>query len=277
MNILVPTDFSDYAERAFDVACKLAKKFDGTLHLYHSAAIPDDWEKLPAETRYKDEINKSIAIAARDKMKAIKHKATQDGIPCELRYTGGKFLKNIFEVLEEVDIDLIVIGSHGVSGKEEWLIGSNTQKVIRKVHKNVLVVKNQVEELDFSKALFATGLHQEEQDSFRRFLEFLNPFNVQELHVMAVDTSGYFSQPTFLMLEALKDFRRIAADYPCKTHFYSDYSVESGIRHFTKEYDIKLIGISNHNRKKLKRIFMGSNVEMLINHASVPVLSIDYN
>ena len=168
------------------------------------------------------------------------------------------------------------MGSHGVSGKEEWLIGSNTQKVIRKVHKNVLVVKNPIGELTFSKVLFATGLHTGEQECFNRFLEFLRPFDIDELHVMAVDTSGYFSQPSFLMLEALKDFQKIADAYPCQTHFYSDYSVESGIRHFTEEYDIQLIGISNHNRSKIKRILMGSNVEMLINHSQVPVLSIDF-
>ena len=100
MDILVPTDFSSYANIAFDVACKLIKKFGGTLHLYHSASIPDDWEKLPAETKYKDEINKSIAIAARDQLRALQQQAEEAGILSDIHYTGGKFLKNILKSLK---------------------------------------------------------------------------------------------------------------------------------------------------------------------------------
>lgn len=61
-----------------------------------------------------------------------------------------------------------------------------------------------------------------------------------------------------------------------KIHFYKDYTVEAGIRHMSESIEADLVSLSNHNRRPLKRIFSGSNVEALINHSQIPVLSIDF-
>ena len=56
-----------------------------------------------------------------------------------------------------------------------------------------------------------------------------------------------------------------------------DLSVEHGIRVFAEELGADLIAISNHERHPVRRILRGSTVEALVNHAAIPVLSIDYN
>ena len=43
---------------------------------------------------------------------------------------------------EAYEVDLIVMGSHGASGLNEWLIGSNAQKIVRLAHCPVLTIKN---------------------------------------------------------------------------------------------------------------------------------------
>jgi hypothetical protein len=123
--------------------------------------------------------------------------------------------------------------------------------------------------------MFPSNLTLEDMNAFKSFLKFLKPFDVKELHILAVNTSGFFNQPAQLMLEMLVDFKELAKDYDCQTHFLSDYSVEAGVRHFSEKFNIELIGISNMVKHPLKRIFQGSNVEMLVNHSEVPVLSID--
>ena len=276
MNILVPTDFSECAQWALDMACAMSQLYDGKIHIYHSADLPDDWELLPPEVKYRDELNKSVALGIKQKLETLKSQCEEAGIPTEIHYTGGEFVENIVEVLEKVDIDLIIMGSYGASGKKEWFIGSNTQKIIRSIHKKVLVIKNPVEHIKFKSLLFATSLHTDQKEAFRHLLNFLEPLGIEKVHVMSVDTSSFFTQPAFLMKEALQDFKKIASDYSCETHFYSDYSVESGIRHFADEFEIDLVAISNHQRHPLKRILFGSTVEMLINHSEIPVLTIDY-
>lgn len=274
--ILVPVDFSIYSEYALDAAIKIAKKIEAEIHIYHSVNIPDDWEDLPAEVRYKDEINKKRALQVRDKLEVIKTKVEAKGLVCDIFYTGGKFVNNITEITDKYDYDLVVMGSHGVSGKEEWFIGSNTQKIIRKINTKLLVVKNEVTELNFENVLFASGMHREDQEAFEQFLAFIKPFKVKNVHIITVNTSSYYTQPALLVKEQLKEFKNIAHEFNVETVFYPDFSVEAGVRHYTADNNIQLIGISNHLRHPIKRLFQGSNVEMIINHSKVPVLSIDY-
>lgn len=276
MKILVPTDFSIYADYAFNAALLLAKKLDAEIHLYNSADIPDDWEDLKPYIRYLDTDNKVAAIKVRNQLKKLKYKAREIDVKCVYHYTGGKFLKNITEITDKVDFDLILMGSHGVSGKEEWFFGSNTQKVIRMLHKNVLVVKEELTNLDFNRVLFVTGLDKEDKEAFRKFLSFIEPFQPEEIHIMTVDTASFFTQPEILVRQVLKEFKQIAEGQNVKTHFYPDFTIDAGIRHFSEEFNIDLVAMSNHVRHPLKRIFTGSNVEMVVNHMKAPVFVIDY-
>ena len=59
-------------------------------------------------------------------------------------------------LLEEVNADLIIMGSHGASGLKELLTGSNTEKVIRFAEAPVLVLKSELKDVDFSDIVFAT-------------------------------------------------------------------------------------------------------------------------
>lgn len=274
--ILVPVDFSVFSDLAVKAAIDIAGKINAEIHVYHSANIPDDWEDLLAELRYKDEINKTRAIWVRDKLNELKKQIVTAGIICETHFTGGKFIDNIIEVLSKIEFDLIIMGSHGVSGKEEWFIGSNTQKVLRKINTKLLVLKKELKDTNFKNIMFATGLHKEDQTSFKQFLEFMKPFNTKSIHIVSINTSSYYTQPAILMNEMLKEFKEIAKEYDITTKFFSDFSVEAGIRHYAEENKIDLIGISNHVKHPVKRIFQGSNVEMIINHSETPVLSIDY-
>ena len=275
MNILVPTDFSDYARYAFDLALQIAGQNKATVHLYHSADIPDDWEHLDATTKSNDTANKYIAIEARNKMAELKAFAEEKGIDCKYHYTGGRFLKNITEVLAKIPVDLIVMGSHGASGKEEWFIGTNSQRVIRKISIDTLIVKEPIDTFDPKKVVFITGLDVVDKEAFKHFLDFISGYAVSEVHVLTIDTSSWFSQPSIVMLEGLKDFKEIASGYNCTTHFYRDYSIQAGIRHFVHDRNIDFIGISYKHRNPIKRLFQGNNVEMLVNHTELPILCVN--
>lgn len=274
MNILVPTDFSPCANSAFTIACEIARLHNGRLHLYHCADLPDDWEDLSIEEQVKDNINKFYAIDAKKKLLALKLKAEEVKVDAVTYYTGGKYLKNIEEVLDQVQIDLLIMGSKGNRAKEENYLGSKTQKVLRKFRKNALVIKDN-KPFNPKKVVFVTGLRYKEREGFRSYLDFISKYDVQELHVLTIDTLAWFSQPTHIAIEVLEEFKEIAYEYNCITHFYQDYSIQSGIRHFTEENNIDLIGISYFSRNPIKRILLGSNVEMLVNSTSLPLLCLN--
>ncbi len=257
MKILVPLDFSDCSMNALAFAEQLIVPLDvEELIIFHSCESQNE--------DHKNTLSKlSSEIVSR-------------GTRCSYQIGEAKLHVALQNYLLDHDIDLIVIGSHGVSGKSEWFIGSNTQKVVRKLHCPILVIKEEIRSISFEKAAFVTSLAKSEQTCFEQFLTIIRKLGVRELHLLTINTSSFFSEPYVMVSRAQQSFEKIASDMDIKCHFYSDYSVEAGARHFIQELGIDIVGISNHNRNPIKRIIQGSNVELMVNHIDIPVLSIDY-
>lgn len=274
--ILVPTDFSTLAGYAEEAAIQMATWSRCNILFYHcSPDLPAGWEHIPP--REKDKHPDQLKV--RDELLAImsrlKEQCDAVNVTCQTIIGTGRFLDSVEDLVQKEKIDLIVMGSHGASGKQEYFIGSNTQKVIRKVHTNLLIVKDPLQTIRFRKIIFATNLGVTDQEAFADFLSMIQIFRPEEIHLLTIDTPGFITRPAILVEERQKDFQRIASDYHCTTHFIRNFTVEAGIRKFSETIGANLIAISNYERHPIKRIFTGSNVEMLANHSSIPVLSLD--
>lgn len=275
MKILVPTDFSESSKYAIDAAKKIAIRYNAQVDFYHCAskeAILNVYEK---DRELSKVYHKQIQDFVIQNLEETTLDFRNAGIDSNYLNTIGDFIDELKQLQKNMNYDLIIMGSHGQSGFKEWAIGSNAQKVVRLIPTNVMVVKKELEKLDFSEVVFVSGLDKKDHESFKRFLNFIQKLNVDMLHILAVDTAFYFTQPRFIMSEALKEFKEIADGFSVKTHFYSDYSIEAGVRHFVEEKGVSFIGITNHEQNPLRRIFTGSNVEAIVSQSKVPVLSIN--
>lgn len=261
-NLLVPTDFSECADNAVAAALSLARVFEAKVHLFHVTEVPAKGAKEEADV-----------LRQQKQLQAIFDQHPE--LDITIFQATGVLHKAIDDYLGKHGIDLIVMGSHGASGKSQYFIGSNTQKVVRTVHCPILVIKNRLEEVNFSRVVFASSFNEKEREPFLRFREFVKPF-IPEIHLVMVHTSSFFDPPYVFSKEVMEDFKALCHPFPCKTHVFSDYSIDRGIRAFTREIDAQLIGISNYHRQPLRRLLVGSNVEAIINHAEIPVLSIDF-
>ncbi|MCB0687209.1 MAG: universal stress protein [Saprospiraceae bacterium] len=275
--ILVPTDFSIQAEIAVDAARKIAHQLRNEIIFYHcSEELPSEWESWPLERQEQDSVHFPKYQFLVQKMQELTDRCSADMLTCTFIIESGNFLQKIEKLVGSEAYDLIIMGSHGASGKQEYFIGSNTQKVIRKVHNNLMIIKEPLSDSTFEKVLFATNLGLADQEAFSHFLKFIKPFQVKEIHLLTVDTPGFFTQPRVLVEERQQDFKKMATAYHCETHFAGNFTVEHGIRKFAGDLGVDLIAVSNRERHPLKRIFAGSNVEMLANHSDLPVLSLDF-
>lgn len=277
MKILIPTDFSEYANYAIDMAIRIAKYTDTEIHLLHVVTPLNRIAELSINSELRSELMLHLNDWATDKLARYAEDIRSHNILCETKILTGKYLSSIETVLEAEEYDMVIMGSHGASGKEEWFIGSNASKTIRKIHQNILVIKAPPKDIDFDEVVYVTGLDEREKKSFVNFLDLISPLPIKKIHILTVDTLSYFSQPSIVMKEALEEFKLLVSEKDVETHFYSDYSIYAGIRHFSEANRISLIAMSNYIRHPLKRIFQGSNVEIIVNHSSIPVLSIDYD
>lgn len=273
-HILVPTDFSVCATYAVKAATLLAKKHKASLHLITCTPLlngKSPYANPPGEedAAYQRQIN-STNLHLNDLVKDLKN-SYQNIIS---RQVFGPLYEAIQEYCDDYQIDLIVMGSHGMSGKNEYFIGSNTQKVVRKVHIPVLVVKNLLQSVDFKQVVFASEFNLSDKVVFEKMIEFVKKDN-PEIHLVMINTSSWFGQPYGISKAAMEDFKNYCSPLKCHLHFYRDFNVDAGIRHLSQQIKADLITISNHERHPVKRIFAGSSVEALINHADIPVLSLD--
>lgn len=255
-NLLVPTDFSECANNAVSAALSLARQMEAKLHLLHLSGPGEALHRPPSS------VLQSL-IDEHPELDITFHEVT------------GSLHERIDEYAKQHGIDLIIMGSHGAGGKSAYFIGSNTQRVVRTVHRPVLIIKEALEEVDFSRVVYASNFNESEREPFLLFREFVKPF-VPEIHLVMIHTASFFDPPYLLSMEAMESFKALCHPFSCKTHVFKDFSVDRGIRAFTRDIGAGLIGISNRHRHPVRRLLVGSNVEALINHAEVPVLSIDF-
>jgi len=275
-HILTLTDFSPVAEAAVETAFVFAQQHGADLTIYHNS---EDGDLVMYELVGDSEIEhfaleKAISTPPVSKWKALAKKHNINA-----RYLTGcaDFIKKIYKVTDVLEIDLIVMGSTGAHGRKGYVWGSNTEKVIKHVDIPVLVLKKPVRNYRLKNIVFASSFDSQEKDVLKFALDLLQPDTDATIHLLSVDTSSFFSQPMALMQAAMKEFKEVAAPYTAKSHFYNDYSIEAGIRHFMEELKPDLLIMSNKNEKPVKRMFFGSNTIDAINHSDYPVLSVDYN
>ena len=271
--ILVPSDFSACAANATDVAVNLAQRFGATLHLYTRIDLPRNWESF---TEAEKEKHPEALQNIRNVGVLMKDLQNQNPtVAIETAYSGGNLTENINEYVKKHGVDFVVMGSHGKSGKNEFFMGSNTQRAVRMVHCPVLVIKDKLKRTDFKKVVYPSAFNSNDKEAFLKFKDFIKHF-IPEIHLVAIQTSSLFDAPLIVQQSAMEDFRKLAEPFDCKTHILRDFSIDKGVRFFADEIGADLIAVSNHHRHPVKRIFTGSNVEALVNHSEIPVLSIDF-
>ena len=276
MDIIVPTDFSLCAQNAFKYACSLAKPLEAKLHIYHAANLPGDWAQRSEAERESDAESNKILEDVHQRMETMQSEALALGIKSDLHSSGLPFVSNLTQVIESNEIDLVVLGSHGKNERKEhpaW--GSQTLKVVREIDRKVLVVRTAQKSPKFTTVMFATSLDHKERAVFKELLTFLNQFDVDRIHIVAIDTHDYFSQPSIIMTNALQEFKELAGQYDCETHFFRSGSIDRGIRKFSKEYKVDLIALTNSHKSRIWRFIQGGGkLESLVSSTELPVLSI---
>ena len=137
--ILVPVDFTETAERAFQYAVELARKFDASVTVLHAYQIPA-YGFPDAAIIASAELATQMANAGQARLDSLIDSNKTSGISMTAILRDGVPWEEIKAVAEEVHADLIVIGTHGRRGLARALLGSVAENVIRTSNLPVLVI-----------------------------------------------------------------------------------------------------------------------------------------
>ncbi|WDF60370.1 universal stress protein [Flavobacterium sp. KACC 22758] len=269
--ILVPTDFSEHAEHALKVAAQIAKKNNSEITILHMLELPHQTNdaifggvSIPETMLFMQKANETL-----DK---VSNSPFLEGISITEMVKMDKPINGITQISKEQDIDLIIMGSHGSSGMEELLIGSNTEKVVRNSEVPVLVIKKDTTDFNVSNIVFASDFTDETKKPFQKLLDFANFFDAK-IHLVSICTPNSF-KPTHVTEKALQNFVSEFNLTNYSTHIYNDTNIEKGIINFSNSINADIIGMCTHGRTGFAHFFNGSISEGLVNHSIKPVLTV---
>jgi nucleotide-binding universal stress UspA family protein len=124
-NILVPVDFSDASKRAVNYGLSFGLGFESKLILAHIA--PYD---TAAYEKAKADLMKLIPADCRDRLHF------------EIIVKSGDVRPELLGIVEDREIDLVVMGTHGRTGIRHFMAGSVTERVVRSSRVPVLTIRH---------------------------------------------------------------------------------------------------------------------------------------
>ena len=136
-SILVPTDGSETAAEAVIHALDLATQYDATLHVL-SVVDPRQFSTVGADP---SSVLAAVEEGAREAVEEVGAPATETDVPVETAVRRGSPARTITEYATDNDVDLVVMGTHGRSGLDRYLLGSVTERVVRTAPVPVLTVR----------------------------------------------------------------------------------------------------------------------------------------
>lgn len=268
--IIVPVDFSLPSQEAVKFAVSLATKSKGEVKLIHIVELPVLYDStlMPAlsfEEAYYDDVRK----ASEKQFEKLKSKWKNDNIKIRSSVEFGNFTTKLLAEAENWNADVIVMGTHGTSGLREFMIGSNTEKIVRQSSIPVIAIKKAVKPEDIQDIVLAVS-STEENEELMAEIKRLQDFFKAELHLVFINTPAVFRKDSKTIPE-LKAFAKRFMLRNFTINVYNDLNEEDGLKNFGETKKAGIIAMATHGRRGLAHLTTGSVTEDVVNHINCPI------
>ena len=138
------TDFSENADQAFDLAFDLAKKYGAQMFLVHVVPplvfpSPTMEEFISEQPNY--QFIEQVSQRSIEQMESRYVQRMGDYRNHQVRVLSGHPASELLNFIDEEQLDLIVMGTHGFTGLAHFFLGSTAEKVVRRANCSVLTVR----------------------------------------------------------------------------------------------------------------------------------------
>lgn len=271
--IIVPIDFSEHSEFALKAAAQLAKKYNAELLALHMLEMSDIMLTASEGEQYQKAV--FFFKLAEQKFETFLAKPYLQDIKVVPIVKHFKVFSEVNDVAKEEAADLIVMGSHGVSGFKEFFVGSNTERVVRNAEIPVLVVKHELVNINFDQVLFATNFDEENVEPYLKASRLFEKLG-SKLTLLYVNLPNENFKSSVEIENKIAEFLTTAhgnLDKLNSVAYHADYTVEQGILNYANKIGADLIAIPTHGRKGVTHFFAGSIGEDIANHSELPVMT----
>lgn len=272
--ILVPIDFSETSLNALHTAIEMAKRQEATLFLIHVVSTTTGIA-FPEGVAVVDMAYYDLIESNKKNIEQLSATITSEhGIDCQSRVISGAVCPTVVEEASRLRVDLIVMGTHGVSGLREFFIGSNAYAIIKLAQCPVLTIPPHKKWERFKKILFPVRPATNALAKYEYARQIIHQSNAKLIVMGLLEYESKqdfetFSEDTKGLVKALeKDEIQI------ETQFFFCESFAQKILEKAEVLKVDLVIITATLDYKIQDFFVGPFAQQVVNHANVPILSI---
>jgi len=268
--IVVGIDFSDCSINALEHAITIANKADADLLLL--------WVNKPSGNRdvFSSEIG-DIFSKVNFEFDRLIDRFQGEMQRGEITYTirEGKVYTEIAELAKEVEAFMVIIGTHGASGFQEFWMGSNANRVVALVDCPIITIRGGV---DIERSLV------------RIVMPLDSTLETRQKVPVTVELAKYFEAEIYILClytTKVQDIRKMIDSYADQVSKYMD---EEGVKYnvaalesenitdstieYAEKVDANLIAIMTDQEKTVANIILGPYAQQMVNHSPIPVLTV---
>jgi len=185
----------------------------------------------------------------------------------------GKVYIEIAQQAKAVNADLIIAGTHGVSGFEEFWIGSNAYRIVTHAPCPVITLRHDFKVEDVVKIVIPIDSSQETRQKIPVASQIAQMFN-SEVHILSLYSTSLKS-----VQKRVDNYAKQVMDYmkERKVKYFSEIKESDNITRTTIDYaetvGANLIAIMTEQETTTANIFLGPYAQQMVNHSPIPVLS----
>lgn len=282
--ILFPTDGSDGAAAAFGHALDLAAHHDATVTLLN--VVDTTHDTIP---RIEEGTVDALEEEGRRIVDEAAAQARERGVDAVTEVTRGEPYREIVDYAEEGGIDLVVMPTHGRRGLERFLLGSTTERVVRRADAPVLTIRPD-DDVDVTHPYRDVLVPTDGSDCANRALTIgVDVADAEDaaLHLLsAIATTALgVDVRTDIQMEMLEesahelldDAESVAetagVEVASKTVEYGP-SIHQVILAYIEDHGADLVVVGTHGRTGFDRYVLGSVTEYLVRTSPIPVLTV---
>lgn len=271
-SILVPIDFSKDSMNALEHAIAMANKVKSSVRVIHVRKDKNYDEPFiikGKEKEYGSTVDDFCKELIEQNMSKYKGGGTFDYL-----IKVGKIYKVISDQAIKDKAFLIIMGTHGVSGFEEFWLGSNSYRVVCKAPCPVLTVRNGFKKKSINKIVLPLDASRETRKKVPFVADLASALEA-EVHVVSVRTTQRAD-----IIKRLNNYVKQIGDYFEKRNIQvvRDNLYGSDISDLTASYGVhigaELVAIMSNQRGTPLNMHISTAAQQMVNHSPIPVLSI---
>jgi len=258
-NILVPVDFSPASDVALKYAAELARALKATVRLLHintqGGSIKDE------------NINKlrSLIDSLGERYASIKWDTVIES---------GSVADVIISCAKK-DVDMIAMGTQGVSSPKKVLLGTNTAEIIEKASCPVFAIPVTTTPYAPRNILFATDYAPGDWQSAKVLTDMARDLNatITYLHVTRADDDEELEQEQKQLQEFTNDIKTSTDFSRIKSMIISDNNVFMGLDSALQDSAVDLLCLSTRKRSLMEKLYNPSVTRRMAIHTQIPLLA----